>query len=215
MIIPKPCAKRSNIEGGGWKIWLFEGCIPQNANKMLEEQSIQYLCSISGNLFRSIILCCNGRFVDYKCNHMTNTSIWAQYLLLSTIKYSPQLPVLSFVTYFFITSFNPLLNPCSWSLFFVNTAQSLFSLSTLHFNVLISLSLLLNILLMNTLIFSLISWTTLLIISVLCNGAEFGLGGELLVKASRWRVSSFRESCSLVDAVITLSSCWMPEDALT
>ncbi len=89
MIIPKHCAKRSNLEEAVERYslsWLFEGCIPKKVKKMLEEQSIQYLCSISGNLFWSIILCCNGRFVDYKCNNTTNTLIWAQYLLLSTIK---------------------------------------------------------------------------------------------------------------------------------
>jgi hypothetical protein len=48
------CAKRSNteeeVERNSLSL-LFEGCITQKAKKILEEQSIQYLCSISGNLF--------------------------------------------------------------------------------------------------------------------------------------------------------------------
>ncbi len=117
--------------GVRWRRWLkdihfhdFEGCIPKKAKNVL--WSRVFLCSFSGNLFWSIY--CNGRFANYKCNDMTNTLIWAQYLLLSAIKYSPQWPFLSVVTYFFSTSYNPLLNPWSRSLFFVNTAQSLFIL---------------------------------------------------------------------------------------
>ncbi len=92
--MPKPCAKRSKTEEAVERYSLcdFEGCIPQKAKKMLEEQSIQYLCSISGNLFWSNILCCHGRFVGYKCIHTTDTLVWAHYLLLSAIKYSPQWP---------------------------------------------------------------------------------------------------------------------------
>jgi hypothetical protein len=54
MIMAKSCAKRSKMEKAVERYsfsLLFEGCIPQKAKKMLEEQSIQYLCSISGNLF--------------------------------------------------------------------------------------------------------------------------------------------------------------------
>ncbi len=57
----------------------FHDCLkvafPKKANKMLEEQSIQYLCSISGNLFWSIILCCNGRFVNNKCRLNTHINL--------------------------------------------------------------------------------------------------------------------------------------------
>ncbi len=68
----------------------FHDCLKaafsKKQKKMLEEQSIQYLCSILGNLFWSIILCCIGRFVNHKCNDTTHILIWAQYLLLNAIK---------------------------------------------------------------------------------------------------------------------------------
>ncbi len=85
------CVQRT-VPNTHWFMIRFKrkGCFSKIVKKMVEEQSIQYSCGFSGSLFWSIILCCDGRFVDYKCNNTKHTLIWALYLLLSSITYLPQ-----------------------------------------------------------------------------------------------------------------------------